>query len=78
MSSDNKPTVIERRLEMRGKREKVPAEMRDVYDRDVFNPAMTLLREECAGIGHDPVSGKTGVWSICGNCGDSFLGRIKR
>ena len=78
MSSDNKPTIIERRLELRGKREKKIAELIAPYDRDVFNPAMVRLREECAGKGHDPISGKAGIWQICGNCGDSFLGKIKK
>lgn len=77
MSSETKPTIIERRLKLIGERTKKIEKLIEPYDRDVFNPAITLLREECAGEGHDPIHGTTGIWRICGNCGDSYIGKIK-
>jgi len=77
MSSENKLSIIDRRLKLAGERIRKMNEFMEPYDREVYNPALALLREECAGEGHDPVSGKTGMWSICGNCGDSYIGKIR-
>lgn len=42
------------------------------YDQKVFNPAMTLLREDCTAEGHEPIGG--GKSRVCGKCGKEFIG----
>ena len=67
-------SIFERRLKLSGERAKKEKEFMIPYDREVYNPAMDLLREECALVGHDPVKGakSSDGMSICSNCGASY------
>lgn len=69
-------SIIEKRLKLSGERAKKEKELMIPYDRDIYNPALALLREECELAGHDAIKGTTSML-ICGNCGASFYGQIK-
>jgi len=77
MSSEIKPSIIEQRLKLEGERKRKMEEFIKPYDRKVFNPAMTKLREECAAEGHDIIARITGIYHICGKCGESYIGKGK-
>ena len=67
-------SIFERRLKLSGERAKKEKEFMIPYDREVYNPAMDSLRDECALIGHEPSKGakcSNGMF-ICSNCGASY------
>jgi hypothetical protein len=74
MSSEAKTSITDRRLKLAGERERMIKELIQPYDKEVYNPAMQKLREDCAGEGHEAVPRTGSVWRICGKCGGSYLG----
>lgn len=71
MSNETPLSIIDRRLKLAGERKRMLNELIKPYDQKVFNPAMTLLREDCAAEGHEAIGGRS---RICGKCGKEFIG----
>jgi hypothetical protein len=72
MSSETPLSIIDRRLKLAGERKRMIEDLIKSYDQKVFNPAMTLLREDCTAEGHEPIGG--GKSRVCGKCGKEFIG----
>lgn len=77
MSSEVKLSIVDRRLKLAGERKRKIEELLKPYDREVYNPAMTKLREECAAEGHEAISGTQSMYKICGKCGGTYTGNGK-
>ena len=73
MSSKPPPSIVDRRLALAGERERKIKELIAPYDKEVYNPAMQKLREDCNADGHEAQPRSDSEWSVCGKCGGAFI-----
>ncbi len=72
----DKKEIWQRSGEIERARRDKQHELMEVYDRDVYYPAMKQLREECSKLGHSGGkfhnNGFGWTWFYCGSCGGRY------